>query len=142
MKDANAGFAANSAAGHAMPAPRIDRSRRAIAGIDRAKRYARHAIEDANAAVVDRARDLRKAAKRAQYAAEDLRDETRQQIRRRPLASVGWAFLSGAAVVTTVVLVARIGKSGTHTRDRSRDPRGSHAEFDGDEFQTADARRR
>jgi ElaB/YqjD/DUF883 family membrane-anchored ribosome-binding protein len=73
-------------------------------------------IEDARTAVKDRlepalesvertVRDVRRAVRRGRYAAEDLAADAARQVRRRPLASLGWAALAGAIVGGVVGLI-------------------------------------
>lgn len=79
-------------------------------------------IEDARTAVkgclepalenVERTvRDVRRAVRRSRDAAEDFAADAARHVRRRPLASLGWAALAGAIVGGIVGLVLT---RGTH----------------------------
>lgn len=63
--------------------------------------YARHrrrldaARQQVADSLHDHARDVRRAARRAQWVAEDARDEMRGRVRQAPLATTGIAFASG-----------------------------------------------
>ena len=63
--------------------------------------YARHRrrLDEARREIADslhdHARDVRRAARRAQWVAEDTRDELRGRVRQAPLATTGIAFASG-----------------------------------------------
>jgi ElaB/YqjD/DUF883 family membrane-anchored ribosome-binding protein len=59
-------------------------------------------------------RDVRRAVRRSRDAAEDFAADTARHVRRRPLASLGWAALAGAIVGGMVGLVLA---RGTHEHD-------------------------
>ena len=79
--------------------------------------YARHRrrLDEARQAVSDslhdKSRDIRRAAHRARWAAEDVREDLRGRARHAPLATAGIAFASGVAVAlltaAAVALAAR-----------------------------------
>jgi ElaB/YqjD/DUF883 family membrane-anchored ribosome-binding protein len=67
----------------------------------RAKLAVDHAVDDG-------VRAVREAVRRGRYAAEDFVGEATLYVRRNPLASIGWAFASGAVFAGTLLCAIRL----------------------------------
>lgn len=82
-------------AGRQRPARPEHRGHFATAAYTRHRRRLDAARQEIADSLHDHAREVRRAARRAQWVAEDTRDELRGRVRQAPLATTGIAFASG-----------------------------------------------